>query len=221
MTEAVIFDWDGTLADTRKAVVYSFQKVLKEAGCHVSDEFIERMMGVGTKKTIIAAYKKCNMRLDVSTLNKLATEKIRIHAGLADIINIFEGVTELLEELQPKVKIALATMSNREVVDKLLPAKKLVGYFEVVVTADDVTKPKPDPEVFLVSAAELGVKAKNCVVVEDSVFGVRAAKAAGMRCIAVPSGVYSKEELKTENPDLIVDSLTEKTRILDFVFGRM
>ena len=221
MTEAVIFDWDGTLADTRKAVVYSFQKVLKEAGCHVSDEFIERLMGVGTKKTIIAAYKKCNMRLDVSTLNNLATEKIRIHAGLADIINIFEGVTELLEELQPKVKIALATMSNREVVDKLLPAKKLVGYFEVVVTADDVTKPKPDPEVFLVSAAELGVKAKNCVVVEDSVFGVRAAKAAGMRCIAVPSGVYSKEELKTENPDLIVDSLTEKTRILDFVFGRM
>jgi HAD superfamily hydrolase (TIGR01509 family) len=221
MTEAVIFDWDGTLADTRKAVVYSFQKVLKEAGCLVSDEFIERMMGVGTKKTIIAAYKKCNMRLDVSTLNKLATEKIRIHAGLADIINIFEGVTELLEELQPKVKIALATMSNREVVDKLLPAKKLVGYFEVVVTADDVTKPKPDPEVFRVSAAELGVKAKNCVVVEDSVFGVKAAKAAGMRCIAVPSGVYSKEELKTENPDLIVDSLTEKTRILDFVFGSM
>jgi HAD superfamily hydrolase (TIGR01509 family) len=218
MTEAVIFDWDGTLADTRKAVVQSFQKVLKETGCTVSDEFIERRMGIGTKKTILEAFRECQMRIDVSTLEKLAEEKIRIHAGLADIISLFDGATDLLEELQGKTKIALATMSNRKVVDSLLPAKEIRGYFDVVVTADDVSNPKPDPEVFLVSAAELGVKTENCVVVEDSVFGVRAAKTAGMRCIAVPSGVYSREELREENPDLIVGSLAEKDKILDFVF---
>ncbi len=92
MVEAVIFDWDGTLADTKKAVVQSFQKVLTEEECSVSDEFIERRMGIGTKKTIIEAFRKCNMRLDVSTLEKLASEKIRIQAGLTEIVSLFDGV---------------------------------------------------------------------------------------------------------------------------------
>jgi len=221
MVKAVIFDWDGTLADTRNAVVQSFQKVLKEAECKVSDEFIERRMGIGTKKTILEAFRKCKMRIDVSTLEKLVEEKIRIHAGLAERINLFDGAIELLEELHGKTKIALATMSNRKVVDTIFPAKKISDYFDVVVTADDVCKPKPDPEVFLVAAAKLGVKKEDCVVVEDSVFGVRAAKIAGMWCIAVPSGVYSSGELEKENPDLIIGSLVEKGKILNFVFSCM
>jgi beta-phosphoglucomutase len=221
MKKAVIFDWDGTLADTRNAVVQSFQKVLKEAECTVNDEFIERRMGIGTKKTILEAFRECKMRIDVSMLEKLAEEKIKIHAGLADNINLFDGVTEILEELHGKTKIALATMSNRKVVDTLLHAKKIGGYFDVAVTADDVGKPKPDPEVFLVAAAKLGVKKEDCVVVEDSVFGVRAAKTAEMWCIAVASGVYSRKELEKENPDLIIDSLNEKGKILNFVFGDM
>ncbi|MCJ7721699.1 HAD family phosphatase, partial [Candidatus Bathyarchaeota archaeon] len=74
----------------------------------------------------------------------------------------------------------------------------------------EVANPKPDPEVFLVAAKKLGVAPEDCVVVEDSVFGVRAAKAANMKCIAVPSGAYSKEELEQEQPDLMIDSLLEK-----------
>jgi HAD superfamily hydrolase (TIGR01509 family) len=221
MIKAVIFDWDGTLADTKKAVVQSFQKVLGEAGCRVSDEFIERRIGIGTKKTIIEAFRECHIRPDVSTLEKLANEKIRIQAELTDIVTLFDGVTELLEALQGRIKIALATMSSRKVVDKLLPAKRIGGYFDVVVTADEIAKPKPDPEVFLVSAAKLGVKPEDCVVVEDSVFGVKAAKAAEMKCIAVSSGVYSREELEEENPDLMIDSLVEKERVLSLVFGNV
>ena len=221
MAKAVIFDWDGTLADTKRAVVRSFQKVLVEAGCLVSEEFIERRMGIGTKKTIIEAFRECHMRLDVSTLEKLAKEKIRIQAELADIVSLFEGAIELLEELHGRIKIALATMSNRKVVGKLLSEKRIEGYFDVVVTADEIVKPKPDPEVFLVSAAKLGVKPEECVVVEDSVFGVRAAKVAEMKCIAVPSGVYSREELREENPDLMINSLVEKEMMLHFIFGSM
>jgi HAD superfamily hydrolase (TIGR01509 family) len=219
MAKAVIFDWDGTLADTRKAVVQSFQTVLTAAGCRVSDEFIARRMGIGTKKTIIEAFRECHMRLDVSTLEKLADEKVRIQAGLADIVSLFDGAAELLEALQDKTKIALATMSSRKVVDKLLPAKRITAYFDVVVSADEVAYPKPDPEVFLIAAKKLGVTPEDCVVVEDSVFGVRAAKAANMKCVAVPSGAYSKEELEQEQPDLMIDSLLEKERILKFVFG--
>ncbi|TET25363.1 MAG: HAD family phosphatase [Candidatus Bathyarchaeum sp.] len=221
MIKAVIFDWDGTLADTKKAVVQSFQKVLGEAGCVVSDEFIERRMGIGTKKTIEESFRECDMRFDDEMLENLAREKIKIQVSLTEIVDLFEGAAELLEELQGRAKIALATMSGRKVVDKILPEKRITTYFDVVVSADEIVNPKPDPEVFRVSAKKLGVDPKDCVVVEDSVFGVRAAKAAEMKCIAVPSGAYNIEELQEENPDLMINSLTEKERILDFIFSGM
>jgi HAD superfamily hydrolase (TIGR01509 family) len=219
MAKAVIFDWDGTLADTRKAVVKSFQTVLTEAGCRVSDEFIVRRIGIGTKKTIIDAFRECSMRLDVSTLEKLADEKVNIQAEFSDSVYLFDGITELLEALQRKTKIALATMSGRKVIGKLLQAKRLTAYFDVVISADDVTYPKPDSEIFLKTAKKMGVTPKDCVVIEDSVFGLRAAKTANMKCIAVPSGAYTKNELEHEQPDLIVSSLREKERILAFVFS--
>lgn len=218
MAKAVVFDWDGTLADTKKVVVESFQRVLTEEGCNVSDEFIERLIGIGTKKTILEAFRKCNMRIDVLTLERLATEKVTIQVGLADNVSLFDGAMELLEALKGKVKIALATMSGRRVIDTLLSKKKIGSYFDVVVSADDVNNPKPDPEVFLVASKMIGVDPKDCVVVEDSVFGIRAAKNANMKSIAVSTGVYSRKELKEEKPDRLVDSLVEKEKILGFIF---
>jgi beta-phosphoglucomutase len=221
MVKAVIFDWDGTLADTKQAVVQSFQKVLVEIGCIVTDRFVERLMGVGTKNTLEKALKRCNMKFDDETLENLVRDKVESQVELFEKVNLFDGATELLNEMQGRTKIALATMSSRKVIDKLLPAKKIEGCFDVVVTEDDVSKPKPEPEVFLVSAAKLGVDTEDCVVLEDSVFGVRAAKEAKMKCIAVPSGAYSGEELQEEEPDLMVDALTEKERILKFIFDNV
>jgi HAD superfamily hydrolase (TIGR01509 family) len=219
MFKAVIFDWDGTLANTRKAVVHSFQKVLRSAGCGISNEFIERRMGIGTKKTIEEALEECNLNFDDNMVEKLAKEKIRIQANCTNIVDLFDGVTELLKTLQGKIKIALATMSSKKVVDKLLPEKRIEEYFDAVVTADEIVKSKPDPEIFIVSSAKVRVKPEECVVVEDSIFGIRAAKAAKMQCIAVPSGAYSKEELEKENPDMILNSLVETERILSFIFN--
>lgn len=219
MLEAVIFDWDGTLADTKKAVLQSFQKVLQQAGCRISNDFIIRRMGIGTKKTIIQAFRECNMKLDVLTLEKLTVEKINAQAKLTDVVYLFEGTMELLKRLEGNVKIALSTMSGRKVIDRLLSEKKIKGFFDVIVSADDVECPKPNPEVFLLSAKELKVAPEDCVVIEDSVFGVRAAKAARMKCIAVPTGGYSGEELLEEKPDLMINSLVEREKILHFVFG--
>ena len=219
MILAVIFDWDGTIADTKKAVIQSFQKVLTQAGCNVTDEFILRLLGIGTKKTIIEAFKKCKKRLDVSTLEKLAEEKVTIQAELINDVRFIDGAIELLELLHGKTKIALATMSSRRVVDKILSEKKIKTYFDVVVTADEVNKPKPNPEIFLSVAKKLGVDQKDCIVIEDSIFGVRAAKKAKMTCIAVPSGVYNKKELEQEHPNIVVNSLLEKETVLQFIFN--
>jgi HAD superfamily hydrolase (TIGR01509 family) len=219
MVKAVIFDWDGTLADTKRAVVHAFQKVLVEVGCAATDRFIERRMGIGTKKTLEEALKECNIEFDDEILENLVREKLKSQTGLFKTVSLFKGATELLEELKGRTKIALATMSGRKVIDKLLPEKGIEGCFDVVVTADEVSKPKPDPEVFLISAAKLGVNPEDCVVIEDSIFGVKAARAAKMKCIAVPSGAYSREELQEGSPNLMVDALTERERILHFILS--
>jgi HAD superfamily hydrolase (TIGR01509 family) len=218
MFKAVIFDWDGTLADTKRVVVVSFRKVLAEVGCVVDGEFIERRIGTGTRKTLEDALEHCRIVLDEEALETLIRRKVRLQADLSNLVDLFDGVIVLLDALHGSIEVALATMSSRKVIDKLLSEKKIDKYFDLVITSDEVLKPKPDPEIFLVCATKLNVSPKNCVTVEDSIFGVKAAREAGMKCIAIPSGAYNKDELKEENPDLLIDSITEKEKILDFVF---
>ncbi len=217
MFDAVIFDWDGTLADTKFAVVTSFQTVLKEIGCNVTDEFLERRIGIGTKRTLAEALRAKNTPFTDEEIDELTKKKTKVQVRLTHTVSLFEGAVSLLESLESKTKVALASMSNREVIDKLLDEKGIRKYFNVVVTADEVIQPKPDPEAFLTCAIYLKCRPEKCIVVEDSIFGVQAAKQAGMRCIAIPTGAYSKEELESENPDLIVNSIKERETILHFV----
>jgi len=217
--EAVIFDWDGTLADTEPVVVLAFQKVLRELGCRVSDEFLKRLIGIGVRNMLKEALRSKGMNLDDRTLDDLVRRKNEVQLGMTGEIKILNGAVDLVESLHGKVKIALATMSNRVVMDKVLGEKRLERYFDFIITADEVERAKPDPEVFLKCAKELRCLPEKCVVVEDSVFGVIAAKKADMKCIAVPSGAYSAEELRKEGPDLIVNSLKEKQKILDYILA--
>ncbi len=100
----------------------------------------------------------------------------------------------------------------------MLKTMNIQRFFDTVLTVDEVSRPKPNPEIFLKCASNLKAIPGKCVVVEDSIFGVKAAKAAGMGCIAVLTGVYSREELKKANPDLIIGSLNEIAKILSFIF---
>ena len=219
MFEAVIFDWDGTLADTRQMVVASFQKVLSEVHCSMSDEFIARRIGIGAAETFREILRTSGVSFDEGLIRLLVDKKIQAEIDLSGNVKLFPGAEELLVSLQGKVKLALASMSNRDVINHMLNVLNMRRFFDVVLTVDEVSRSKPDPEIFLKSALKLKSLPEKCVVVEDSVFGVKAAKAAKMGCIAVLTGVYSREELKKANPDLIVDSLKEKSKVLSFIFG--
>lgn len=218
MFKAVIFDWDGTLADTKKAVVESFRRVLIEVGCVVDSKFIERRIGIGTRKTLKEVLNEGSITYDDRMLEELIQKKVKVQTELSEVVKLFEGATDLLDALYGRVRMALATMSSRKVIDRLLSEKRIEKYFEVVITADEVSKPKPDPEVFLVCATRLDLSPEDCITIEDSIFGVKAAKTARMKCIAVPSGAYTKKELQDEKPDLLIDSLIEINKILDFIF---
>lgn len=219
MFEAVIFDWDGTLADTRNVLLVSFRKALHSINCEVSDELIERRIGIGTVNTFKEILIEKGVSYDDALINKLLRIKIQTEINLSKQISLFEGAQELLEDLDGKIKVALASMNQREFIDHMLKEKRIQKFFNVILTANEINKPKPDPEIFLKTAQQLGVKPECCVVVEDSIFGVKAAKSANMGCIAVAQGAYSKEELCSANPDLIVPSLKEKAAILSLIFG--
>jgi beta-phosphoglucomutase len=216
MFEAVIFDWDGTLADTRKVIVISFQKALKEINLEVPTVYIERRIGIGASETFREILKAANRRVDEKIVKQLVERKSKVQIELAKEVALFEGSKELLEALQGKVKVGLASMNNRAVVMQLLKNNGVTDCFGTILTVEAVSKSKPDPEIFLKTAEQLNAKPEDCVVFEDSIFGVKAAKNAKMGCIAVTTGVYSKQELEQENPDLTVKTLTDP-HIVDFI----
>jgi beta-phosphoglucomutase len=218
MFEAAIFDWDGTLADTRRVIVLSFQKTVHEAGLHVTDEYIERRIGIGAAETFRDILRSANMPVDEALVKRLVERKSQLEIELTPQVQLFPGARELLAALQGKVHVGLASMNNRSVITHMVQANNLGQYFETILTAENISHSKPYPEIFLKTAAELKTTPEKCVVLEDSIFGVKAAKAGGMGCVAVTTGVYTAEELAGEKPDLVVKTLADK-RILPFITG--
>lgn len=218
MFEAAIFDWDGTLADTRQVVVASFQRALRDIQCKIDSEFIEQRIGIGSAETFREILRFSKRSFDEKLIRQLVEKKIQNEIELSQSVKLFDGASELLEQLRGRVKLGLASMNDREVIMHMLKMTGTQRFFDAVFTADDVFKSKPDPEIFLKCAFKLESRPENCVVFEDSIFGVKAAKTAKMGCVAVTTGVYSQEELKREKPDLIVNSLKDKRKILNFIF---
>ncbi|MDR0493390.1 MAG: HAD family phosphatase [Nitrososphaerota archaeon] len=219
MFEAVIFDWDGTLADTRRVIVISFQRALSENNFGISSRFIERRIGIGAADTFREILHSKGHTVNEAQITRLVERKNEIQIELANEIQLFEGSQKLIESLQSKVKVALASMSSTAVISHLLKINQLEEYFQVVLTADEVDQSKPDPEIFLKTAAKLNTPPTKCVIFEDSLVGVKAAKACGMSCIAVTTGVYKDNELKREKPDLIVKNLKDP-QILSYVLDQ-
>jgi HAD superfamily hydrolase (TIGR01509 family) len=217
MFEAVIFDWDGTLADTKKVILLSFHKALKEVDCDVSSEFIANQIGVGAAETFREILRKANRPFDEKLVERLVARKSQLQIENIGQVHLFEGAVELLEALQGKVKVGLASMNNRIVILQLVKELKVEKFFPIILTAESISQSKPDPEIFLKCAQQLKAKPSKCVVFEDSVFGVKAAKSAGMACIAVTTGVYKKADLQKECADLVVSTLKSK-QIAPFIF---
>ncbi len=219
MFKGVLFDWDGTLADTRKVILASFLKALESINVTTEPEFIERQIGTGAAQTFKEILRKERKTYDEGTINYLLGKKIEAEIGLANNVKLFPGARSLLEALQGKVKLALASMNNALVIEDLMNKMHIADCFNVVIAVENVAKFKPNPEIFLKAASKLNLEPNECVVVEDSIFGVEAARNGGTKCIAVLTGVYTKSELEKANPTLIVKSLLEKDKILNFILN--
>lgn len=143
------------------------------------------------------------------TLGELAKQKMEYYWALINSgIPILPGILETIKQLAPSYQLALTTGATKPEVDAVFVQYKLTSYFTIVVTAEDFSKSKPDPEPYLFTAKKLGLPPEQCIVIEDSVAGIEAAHAAGMKCIAITNS-FTTAQLKKANK--IVNSAAQIT----------
>jgi HAD superfamily hydrolase (TIGR01509 family) len=193
--KAVIFDMDGTLLDTESVFRTIVYEVCTELGFEMTEAVHLSMVGGSHERTnqlLVEAY-------GVTFPYALFDERCRVimrersHAGVPVKLGAREFVSELHERGVP---LAVATSSRNPHAQHHLGAVGLLDLFDTVVTRDDVRNPKPHPEPYLLAAERLGVDPLQCLAIEDSFAGVRAAHAAGMQTIMVPDLVHPSEEIR-------------------------
>jgi beta-phosphoglucomutase len=203
MLEAVIFDMDGVLVDSHGAHKRAWQKFLDSVGRTVTETELEFIFD-GRKREDILRY----------FLGELSAEEIRRFGHKKEVffqheaaeLKTIRGVEEFLEDLgREPLRLAVASAGSRSRVHYVLDQLRLQPYFDAVVAGDDVTLGKPDPAIFMLASARLGVDADNAIVFEDSVSGIKAAKAARMKCVGIANSSRANSLLEAGADQVVAD----------------
>ena len=201
---AVIFDMDGLLLDTEILWLRAEEELFRRHGGEFSWE--DKMAVIGTSFASTAHYFAERLGRAEADGAPLVTEMIGImHEELQRDVAGRPGAMELVARLRGRLPLGLASNSPRLLVDTAIATAGLVGIFDAIVTADDVTHAKPAPDLYLLACQRLGVAPADTLALEDSASGVAAAKAAGLTCIAVPQFA----EADVSAADRVIDSLEE------------
>jgi HAD superfamily hydrolase (TIGR01509 family) len=183
---AVVFDLDGILANTEDLYEQAGETVLGRRGKTYDAQLREKIMG---RPVVDAIQMMIDCHALPDPIETLMRECREVLDGLmATSLAPMAGVVELLDALQEaSVPVAVATSATREYADFVLTRLGLKDCFRFILTAEDITHGKPDPEIYLLAAERLGIRPEQMMVLEDSANGCRAAVAAGAYCVAVPN----------------------------------
>jgi HAD superfamily hydrolase (TIGR01509 family) len=180
--EAILFDLDGTLVDTMPVHYRAYAEVLRRRGLELGEPDFMAAIGAPAREAIprfLAAVGIVTAAVDevaaIHAEKKLVFERLLGEIALAPL-----AAARLLQAARGRNKLALVSSGNRAGIAALLSAMRWSDVFDVVVSGDDVTHGKPDPEPYLMAAARLGVAPGNCLVVEDTEAGLASGRAAGM-----------------------------------------
>lgn len=185
MIRAVLFDMDGLLIDSERVAMESVVAVGKQLGYAIPMALAMQTLGV-TREHSIALYTEHVPGYDGAAFYRAFDAEIARRVAHGDV-PAKQGAQALLAHLQKAgIPRAVASSSGQERVEMCLRKAGLADFFSVVVTGDQVTHSKPDPEIFLLAAKKLGVAPAECLVLEDSVNGIKAGRAGGMQVCMVP-----------------------------------
>ncbi|MFH1055995.1 MAG: HAD family phosphatase [Candidatus Altiarchaeota archaeon] len=206
---AVIFDLDGTLVDLFDVHLHAFQEIVeRECGMRFEKSDLEPHYGKSGEEILKIYFEKQGLK--DADWKDLAEKRRTLAIANLKSCALLSGAEKLLKAVKKSgMKTALGTSNPRQIGEAILNACGLSGFFDFKAYRDSGLAGKPAPDIFLHVAKEMGVDPKECVVIEDSVFGVSAAKAAGMKCIAVATGTHTIDELRGQKPDLLVATLEE------------
>jgi HAD superfamily hydrolase (TIGR01509 family) len=203
--KAIIFDMDGVLVDSEPHHFKIEKKLFAKLNLNISDEEHSTYMGTATDlmwRTIVS-HKK--LTLNIKDLVEQTILESKLHFSSQENLVPMSGLVELLDKFHKKgLPMAVASSSGQEIIDIILQNTNLKKYFKYTVSSELVGGSKPEPDIFLHTAKLLGVKPGECVVIEDSANGIRAAKAAKMYCIAY-NGVSSNNQDQSLADKQIVD----------------
>jgi beta-phosphoglucomutase len=209
MTRAAIWDVDGTLVDTAELHFQAWYEVCREQGRDFTRADFAATFGRRNPEIIAHLFGERFTPRQVEELGDRKEVLYRAAAGKG--VTLLPGVAALLQGLhQEGFRQAIGSSAPRANLELILNRTGVQRYFGAVVSMEDTTRGKPDPQVFLTAAEKVGVAPARCVVFEDAVAGVQAARAGGMRCVAVSFvGHHPEEALRRAGADLVVHTLTE------------
>jgi HAD superfamily hydrolase (TIGR01509 family) len=193
MLRAVIFDFNGIIVDDEPIHFQLFKKVLGEEGIALTEEaYYARYLGFDDRGAFLASYKDNQRSLSESKLGDLIERKAAYYQdAIRNHVAIFPGVKSLIADLSGSLPLAVASGALRQEIETILATAGLLGCFRVIVAAEDVERGKPEPDIFLKALDQLNagngdpIGAAQCLVIEDSKEGVKGARRAGMKCLAV------------------------------------
>lgn len=209
MIEAVVFDLDGVLLDSEQVWDEVREELVEERGGRWHDQAQTEMMGMSSVEW--SRYMHDELDLPEPPEEISAEVVQRLDEVYRKRLPLIDGAREAVERLAARWPLGLASSSNREVIDLVLDLSGLARYFRVTVSSEEVPRGKPAPDVYLEAARGLGVPPERCAAVEDSHNGIRSAKAAGMRVIAIPNQHYPPGEEALALADVKLGSLAELT----------
>lgn len=193
--ESVIFDMDGVLFDTESIYLKVWKNVFKKYGYKMTKDIYSQVIATGRENVKKVFLREFGEELPIE---KMYVEKdLALKEEIEKNVYIKEGAVEILTHLKSKnYKVALATSSDRERMNKQLEKASIRKYFDEIVCKDEVENTKPNPEIYLKVADKLNVNPENCLVIEDSLAGVKAAYKANMKVLHIEDLKKADNEIK-------------------------
>ena len=205
MIKAIIFDMDGLMIDSERVTFECYQEILKDMNLTMDEEFYKTLLGKPLKGIYQRFYDVYGNDFPIEDVIK------DVHALMAkrfetEGVPIKTGLKSLLEYLKENnYKTIVATSSNRDRVDTILSQAQITDYFDDSICGDEVTKGKPNPEVFLKSCQKLGVNVDEAIVLEDSEAGIQASYDAGIKVICIPDMKYPEKQYEEKTFKILKD----------------
>jgi HAD superfamily hydrolase (TIGR01509 family) len=209
LISAVVFDMDGVIVDSEQVWDDVREEYVREAGGTYSESATRDMMGMSSVEWSRYMSDALGVPGTPEEINAAIVERMLERYGEAP--PLIPGAVEAVRVCAERWPLAVASSSNPELIEVVLEAAGLHDVIPVVVSSQEVPRGKPAPDVYLEAARRLGVDPQLCAAVEDSHNGIRSAKAAGMRVIAIPNPHFPPDEEALAQADILLRSISELT----------